>query len=101
MLKKRPNPKYQPIGNRHAALLGPVYVIVMPLIPLKEAFSCHIIGYSFEAPWYDHMMSKQSSFINILREYSEVATVHGISYALSKSLPSADRIFWFLCTITW
>ena len=34
-----------------------------------------------------------------LQEYSEVSTVHGVNYALSKSLPLPDRLLWIVLTV--
>ena len=35
-----------------------------------------------------------------LHEYSEVSTVHGISYVFSRSLPQVDRLLWTILTVT-
>ena len=35
-----------------------------------------------------------------LQDYSETATVHGVSYVFSRSLPLPDRILWALTTFT-
>ena len=45
-------------------------------------------------------MGKLHPVINTLRDYSEAATVHGVSYVFSRSLPLIDRLVWGLVTIT-
>jgi len=46
-------------------------------------------------------MSRKSSVMNVLREYSDVATVHGISYVFSRSIHTTDRLLWIISTVTW
>ena len=45
-------------------------------------------------------MKKPSSLMKTLQEYSEVSTVHGISYVFSRSLPQVDRLLWTILTVT-
>ena len=45
-------------------------------------------------------MGKVSHVTNTLRDYSEAATVHGVSYVFSRSLPLVDRLVWGLITLT-
>ena len=45
-------------------------------------------------------MGKVSPVTNTLRDYSEAATVHGVSYVFSRSLPLVDRLVWGLITLT-
>ena len=47
------------------------------------------------------MMGKPSTLMTTLREYTEVATVHGISYIFSQSIPRVDRVLWTFFTTTW
>ena len=44
-------------------------------------------------------MVKSNPASKTLHEYSETATVHGVSYVFSRSLPTADRILWASITI--
>ena len=44
-------------------------------------------------------MVKSNPASKTLHDYSEAATVHGVSYVFSRSLPTADRILWTLITI--
>ena len=46
-------------------------------------------------------MGKPSTLMTTLREYTEVATVHGISYIFSQSIPRVDRALWTFFTTTW
>ena len=34
-----------------------------------------------------------------LHEYSEISTIHGVGYVLSKSLPRSDRLLWALLVL--
>ena len=43
-------------------------------------------------------MGKENSVLQILREYSEASTVHGVSYVFSRSLPQVDRLLWTILT---
>ena len=45
-------------------------------------------------------MAKVNSLMKTLQEYSEVSTVHGISYVFSRSLPQVDRLLWTILTVT-
>ena len=44
-------------------------------------------------------MAKDSSVMKAVRDYAEVSTVHGISYAFSRSLSQVDRLLWTILTI--
>ena len=44
-------------------------------------------------------MGKVNPVTNTLRDYSEAATVHGVSYVFSRSLPLIDRLVWGLITL--
>ena len=43
-------------------------------------------------------MSKSTVVRKTIQEYSEVSTVHGVNYILSKSLPLPDRLLWTFVT---
>ena len=45
-------------------------------------------------------MGKLTPLNNTLRDYSEAATVHGVGYVFSKSLPLVDRVVWGAITLT-
>ena len=45
-------------------------------------------------------MGKASLVSKTLQEYSETATVHGVSYVFSRSLPLVDKVLWALITLT-
>ena len=45
-------------------------------------------------------MGKEHPVTSTFRDYSEAATVHGVSYVFSRSLPLADRVVWGLITLT-
>ena len=45
-------------------------------------------------------MGKVNPVANTLRDYAEAATVHGVSYVFSRSLPLIDRLVWGLITLT-
>ena len=48
---------------------------------------------------FEEDMAKDSSVMKAVRDYAEVSTVHGISYAFSRSLPQVDRLLWTILTI--
>lgn len=50
-------------------------------------------------PKFAVRMVKSNPASKTLHDYSEAATVHGVSYVFSRSLPTADRILWALITI--
>ena len=43
-------------------------------------------------------MAKDGSVMKAVSDYADVSTVHGISYAFSRSLPQVDRLFWTILT---
>ena len=43
----------------------------------------------------------KTMIVSTLRDYADVATVHGISYIFSRSLPSIDRFLWTFFTAAW
>ena len=45
-------------------------------------------------------MGKASLVSKTLQEYSETATIHGVSYVFSRSLPLVDKVLWALITLT-
>ena len=47
------------------------------------------------------IMGKPNTLMSILRDYADVATVHGINYIFSRSLPRVDRFLWTFFTIAW
>ena len=49
---------------------------------------------------YRGKMGKTSPVSKTLQEYSEAATVHGVGYVFSRSLPLADRLLWALITLS-
>ena len=53
------------------------------------------------SPKAPNAMSKNSSLMNVLRDYAESSSVHGIAYVFSRSLPGLDRLLWLYCTISW
>ena len=50
---------------------------------------------------FQGIMGKPNAFMSILRDYADVATVHGINYIFSRSLPSIDRFLWAFFTAAW
>ena len=65
---------------------------------LKELASQHRSVATQQLP--QDNMAKGSSLMKTLHEYSEVSTVHGISYVFSRSLPQVDRLLWTILTVT-
>ena len=49
---------------------------------------------------YRGKMEKTSPLSKTLQEYSETATVHGVSYVFSRSLPQVDKVLWAFITLT-
>ena len=49
---------------------------------------------------YRGKMGKTSPVSKTLKEYSEAATVHGVGYVFSRSLPLADKVLWALITLS-
>ena len=47
------------------------------------------------------IMGKPNALMGLLRDYADVATVHGIHYIFSRSLPRVDRLLWTFLTIAW
>ena len=45
-------------------------------------------------------MGKTSALSKTLQEYSETATVHGVGYVFSRSLPLVDKVLWAFITLT-
>ena len=39
-------------------------------------------------------MGKEGSAMKTILKYSEVSTVHGLSYVFSRTIPQVDRILW-------
>ena len=84
------------VTRGHVCVAQHVYLIAMKTNSLKGNPQANTALVSSE-----HIAKLRGSVMNVLREYSEVATVHGIGYVFSRSLPSVDRLLWTLSTITW
>ena len=50
---------------------------------------------------FQGIMGKPNTLMSTLRDYADVATVHGINYIFSRSLPRVDRLLWTFFTIAW
>ena len=48
----------------------------------------------------DKNMGKEGSAMKTILKYSEVSTVHGLSYVFSRTIPQVDRILWTFLTVT-
>ena len=50
---------------------------------------------------FQGIMGKPNALMSTLRDYADFATVHGINYISSRSLPRVDRFLWTFFTIAW